>query len=308
MRVVYGPGTFINSSVTEITEQLQAQTRARAAQAERANEAARRLARVAGALGGRGAAARPRRPRSSSTRSSRSELLALNAKYGLNLTGAPKVNDPDFVYQLVFDPARGARVPKARFAYLFPSADSALVSVRLKAGLTRRASARGRSRWCARRCAMPEWRLDGGGRYVVTGVPVLAGDLTDVLAALDAAAAAGRGGGDGAGAGAAVPRAAAAAAAGGWRCARWRSCSAALAVLGLPLTMASIAVLPVLLGLAVDYAIQYQARAASVASRSPPRRWRRASASWSCCCRRCRWCAGSARCWSSAWAWRSWSR
>jgi len=34
----------------------------------------------------------------------------------------------------------------------------------------------------------------------------------------------------------------------------------ALAALGLPLTMASIAVLPVLLGLAVDYAIQYQAR------------------------------------------------
>ena len=63
------------------------------------------------------------------------ELLALNAKYGLNLTGAPKLNDPDFVYQLVFDPARGARQPKARFAYLFPSPDSALVSVRLKAGL-----------------------------------------------------------------------------------------------------------------------------------------------------------------------------
>ena len=33
-----------------------------------------------------------------------------------------------------------------------------------------------------------------------------------------------------------------------------------LALLGLPLTMASIAVLPVLVGLAVDYAIQFQAR------------------------------------------------
>ena len=64
------------------------------------------------------------------------ELLALNAKYGLNLTGAPKLNDPDFVYQLVFDPARGERTPKARFAYLFPSAESALISVRLKAGLS----------------------------------------------------------------------------------------------------------------------------------------------------------------------------
>ena len=81
-----------------------------------------------------------------------------------------------------------------------------------------------------------------------------------------------------------------------------------LALLGLPLTMASIAVLPVLLGLAVDYAIQYQARAALGGARSPRRRWRPRSASWSCCCRRCRWCAGSARCWSWASAWRWWSR
>ena len=48
----------------------------------------------------------------------------------------------------------------------------------------------------------------------MTGVPVLAGDLTDVAGRLDAAAAAGRGGGDGARARAAVPVAAAAAAAG----------------------------------------------------------------------------------------------
>ena len=63
------------------------------------------------------------------------ELLEMNAKYGLNLTGAPQLNDPNFVYQLVFDPQRGARTPKARFAYLFPSARSALVSVRLEPGL-----------------------------------------------------------------------------------------------------------------------------------------------------------------------------
>ena len=51
-----------------------------------------------------------------------------------------------------------------------------------------------------------------------------------------------------------------------------------LALLGLPLTMASIAVLPVLLGLAVDYAIQYQARAEGDGARRAgdraPRRWR----------------------------------
>ena len=107
--MVYGPGTFINSSVTELTEQLQAQTRARAAQAERANEAARRLARAQG----RSEAEARRLGREAEKlvyAQFARELLALNAKYGLNLTGVPKLNDPDFVYQLVFDAvARGAR-------------------------------------------------------------------------------------------------------------------------------------------------------------------------------------------------------
>ena len=151
---------------------------------------------------------------------------------------------------------------------------------------------------------MDEFKLDGGGRYVVTGVPVLAGDLTDVAGGVDAAAAARGGGGDGVRAGAAVPGAAAAAAAGVWRCARCRSSSAGCRLLGLPLTMASIAVLPVLLGLAVDYAIQYQARATRGGLRSRRPRWRPRSASSSCCCRRCRWCAGSGRCWWSGSAWR----
>ena len=142
-RVVYGPGTFINSSVTELTEQLQAQTRARAAQAERANEAARRLARAQG----RSEAEARRLGREAEKlvyAQFARELLALNAKYGLNLTGVPKLNDPDFVYQLVFDASRGARQPKARFAYLFPSSNSALVSVRLKDGLTDAATGGGR--------------------------------------------------------------------------------------------------------------------------------------------------------------------
>ena len=99
----------------------------------------------------------------------------------------------------------------------------------------------------------------------------------------------------------------------------------ALSLAGGGLTMASIAVLPVLIGLAVDYAIQFQARhdeargrgldereAAArrprpAGRRSPPRAWPPPSASWCCCCRRCRWCAASARWWCSAscWRWRA---
>ena len=84
-RVVYGPGTFINSSVTELTEQLQAQTRARAAQAERANDAARRLA--AQGRSEREARRLGREAEQLVFAEFARELLALNAKYGLNREG-----------------------------------------------------------------------------------------------------------------------------------------------------------------------------------------------------------------------------
>jgi predicted RND superfamily exporter protein len=261
VRVVYGPGTFINSSVEELTKQLQGRTRERAAQADRAREAAVRLARSKGY-----SAAQARKLGAQAEKlvyaQFAQELLYLNAKYGLNLTGAPKLNDPDFVYQLVFDASRGERAPKARFAYLFPSESSALISVRLKAGLSdeQRASAIALIRSAV---AMPEWQLDSGS-YTVTGVPVLADALTDELAAstlrlllvavfvmalvlavlfrarlrlLPLV----------------VGLGALAIVFGG------------LALLGLPLTMAAIAVLPVLLGLAVDYAIQLQSGASRAA-------------------------------------------
>jgi hydrophobe/amphiphile efflux-3 (HAE3) family protein len=256
VRVVYGPATFINSSVEEITKQLQTQTRARAAQADRANEAARRLALSQGRSASEAKALGAQAEKLVYAEFAR-ELLALNAKYGLNLRGAPQVNDPNFVYQLVFDPARGARVPKARFSYLFPSADSALISVRLKAGLSDEQRTRA-VRLVRSAVAMDQFKLESGS-YVVTGVPVLAGDLTDVLA------------------GSTLRLLLVAVAVMALVLALlFRSrlrllplglalCAVAvvfggLALLGLPLTMASIAVLPVLLGLAVDYAIQYQAR------------------------------------------------
>ena len=54
-------------------------------------------------------------------------------KYGL--TGLPSLNDPTYIEGVVFDPAQNG-VPKARFNFLFPSADSALISARLKPGLS----------------------------------------------------------------------------------------------------------------------------------------------------------------------------
>jgi predicted RND superfamily exporter protein len=261
VQVVYGPGTFINSAVGEINDQVQAQLRTKAAEAKRASDAARRLAKAQGRS--------PAEVRKAGKAASQvvyagllRDVLQLNVRYGLGLSGLPSVNDPNFVSALVFDPSRGATTPKARFAYLFPSRDSALIQVRLKPGLTevQRAAA---IRDVRAAVAMPTWRLKGDASYVVTGAPVVAEDLTHALAGstlrllligvLVMAVVLGL-----------VFRARARLLPLAVALAAVAIAFGLMALVGAPLTMASIAVLPVLLGLAVDYAIQYQARRSAV--------------------------------------------
>ena len=257
VQVVYGPGTFANASAGEIRTQIQAQSQAKAAEATRAARAARRVARAQG---------KSRAEQERVADSARQlvyagfvrDLLQVNLRYGLGLTGLPSVDDPNFISALYFDPSRGATTPKARFAYLLPSAEAAVVQVRLKPDLTdeQRAEAVALVREAVR---MPEWDMKGDATYTVTGAPVVAEDLADALAGstlrllliglvLMAIVLA------------LVFRS-------GLRLVPLAVALAALAVtfggmslLGAPLTMASIASLPVLLGLGVDYAIQYQAR------------------------------------------------
>jgi hydrophobe/amphiphile efflux-3 (HAE3) family protein len=257
VQVVYGPGTFINSAAGEIDDQVQVQMRTKAAEAAKAATAARKLAR------GRGRT--PAQVKRAGEAASQvvyagflRDILQLNIKYGLGISRLPSVNDPNFVSALVFDPARGATTPKARFAYLFPSPRSALVQVRLKPDLDEAQRAQA-IRDVRAAVGMADWKLDGGGDYVVTGAPVVAEELTNALAgstlqllligivvmaivlALVFRARLRL-----------LPLAVALAAV--------AIAFGAMALVGAPLTMASIAVLPVLLGLGVDYAIQYQAR------------------------------------------------
>ena len=186
------------------------------------------------------------------------DLLQLNLKYGLGVDKTPRLDDPDFVSTLVFDPSRGATTPKARFAYLFPSPDSAAIQVRLKPGLSD--AERERATELVRAAVrMPDFALRNADGYTVTGVPVLAQDLSDALAGSVARLLL-----------VAVVVMAGVLALVFRRRLRLVPLAVALgavaitfglmALVGAPLTMASIAVLPVLLGLAVDYAIQYQAR------------------------------------------------
>jgi hydrophobe/amphiphile efflux-3 (HAE3) family protein len=274
-QVVYGPGTFVNEAVRQIQTQFSAQQRAEARRERRAANAARRLA----AAQGRSKADQERLARQA-RELVRAEFLRDTLRLALNygIRSMPALNDPGFVSQLVFDSRRrktgrcaadqATYVPKARFAYLFPSECSALIQVRLRPDLDEAQRERAISlirEATQMRDDSPrkrDFRLEGAS-YTVSGAPVVVSALTDRLsrsiAILLVAALA-------------VmaltlllvfrspPRRAArllplAVALG--------SCGllfGAMAAVGASLTMASIAVLPVLVGLAVDYAIQFHAR------------------------------------------------
>jgi hydrophobe/amphiphile efflux-3 (HAE3) family protein len=256
VKVVFGPGTFLNEAVGQIQDQFAAESNAKAAQADRAAKAARALARSQ-----HKSPAQARRLGDEARQLVYAEftrnVLSLALKYGI--TSTPQLNDPQFVSKIVFDDTKGPGVPKGRFAYVFPNKDSALIQVRFRPGLSE--GDRDRAiRLVREAVAMPDWKLPNGkGTYVVTGAPVVVSDLTrsishSLIALLIAALAV-----------MAItlalvfrsrlrllPLVVALAAA--------ALTFGALSVVGASLTMASIAALPVLIGLAVDYAIQLQSR------------------------------------------------
>ena len=251
-RAVYGPGTFINTAITRANEWISGRAESANKRAEQAAEAARRASRERGD---------PKREQERLAENARQlvmsefqrDLVGLAVRYNI----ISKPDSIEFISALVFDGSAGVGQPKARFAYLFPSKDAAMITVRLRPDLTD--AERSRAIDLIKRAADdPRFRLDRG-RYVVSGVPVVVDGLADAVkrsifillgAALLVMAATL----------ALVFRtrlrllplllalAAAALTYGG------------LALVGGTLTMASIAVLPVLIGLAVDYAIQFQAR------------------------------------------------
>jgi len=254
-KVVYGPGTFINTAVGQIQKGFEAKRAEFFQKGQAAADAARRIAKQKGfpkAQQDRLAAEAKQLANTQFIRNS----MELAVRY--NLTSIPEVNNPQFVSQLVFAPGKGLGVPKARFAYLFPSPQAALIQIRLKPGLSdsQRRDAIGLFRDAVRD---PRFKMANHQRYVVTGIPVVVDALaTSVQHSIFILL------------GAAllimaatlalvfrtsmrlVPLALALAAA--------AMTYGLLSLAGVDLTMASIAALPVLIGLAVDYAIQLQAR------------------------------------------------
>ncbi len=263
-RVVYGPATFLNQAALGIQAALGGQikqTRARAL-------AAARAAAQAAAAQGLSKAEQQRAAQAAAAgvgRQFQQRLLQAAAQYGI--TRIPQIDDPLFVSQVVFDTRQPPGTPKARFSYLFPNRDSALISIRLRPDLS--SSERHRALGLIRDAVYdttsrkacnnkPCFALDGG-RYVISGAPVVvdgvASSLRTALLVLFA--------------GAILVMAATLAIV--FR-SRLRLLPLALALaataitfglsglVGGSLTIAAIAVLPILIGLAVDYSIQLQAR------------------------------------------------
>ena len=228
-----GPATFLNESVVQIDNQL------------------RRLAENVPAD------------------RFREYLLAMATKYGI--TSIPSITNEEFVATVVFDFARPRGTPKARLSYLFPNAKSAQIVIRLRPDLSEseRHRAIGLIEAAVAETTPRKACKDGGkpapcfelenGSYVVSGAPVVIDGvsraLKDALLVLFA-----------------VAIAVMALVLFLVFKSRWRllpllvALMAAaitfglLALVGGSLTMASIAALPILIGLGVDYAIQFQAR------------------------------------------------
>jgi hydrophobe/amphiphile efflux-3 (HAE3) family protein len=265
-KVVYGPATFINTAVGQIQDQFAKQQQRAAAQAQQAAQAARRLSKRRG--DSRSEQERLARAAADAVQAQFvNDTLRLALRYGI--TGPPQINDPSFVSTLVFDRTAGAPgIPKSRFAYLFPSKNAALIQIRLRPDLTDVEQARAID---LIRTAAGEkvFQPREGARYIVTGVPVVAEGLADAIqrsifillgAALLLMAATL----------ALVFRSRLRLLPLGLALAAAAMTFGALSLAGGSLTMASIAALPVLIGLAVDYAIQFQARFDEAEARGDP--------------------------------------
>jgi uncharacterized protein len=251
---VFGPATFLYLSVAGIQQALQGQIGGASQAAQLAGQRAKQAAAKRGAS--------PAQQQQAANAAAQavlgqfqSALIQVGLKYGI--TSIPRLDDPNFVSRVVFDESKPAGTPKERFGYLFPNKDAAQIIVRLRPDLSDQERHEAISLF-RDAVSNPRFKLSDGS-YVVTGAPVVvdagARELRNQtllllgvaglvmaltlmlilprplrLLPLGVAVAAG-------------------------------SLTLALvALFGGSLTVGTIAMLPVLVGLAVDYAIQFQAR------------------------------------------------
>jgi hydrophobe/amphiphile efflux-3 (HAE3) family protein len=167
-RAVFGPATFLYLSVAGIQQALQGQIGAAGQQAQLAGQQARRKAAAEGASESEQQQA-AQAAQQSVIGSFQQQLIKIALDFGI--TRPPRLDDPDFVSKVVFDPSKPVGTPKERFGYLFPSPDAAQVIVRLRPDLTE--AERDRTVKLFREAiGDPRFKLSDGS-YLMTGAPVL---------------------------------------------------------------------------------------------------------------------------------------
>jgi uncharacterized protein len=271
--VVFGPATFLNQFAIQANKLLSQQQQQAAVRASQAAREAASQAKKAGLSAAQQQQAALAAFQQVMLRYGQ-QLQTLALEYGQ--TGPPQLTDPGYVSSVICDPNSDGCEPKDRFSAIVPSSHAALISVRLRPDLSESERREAISLF-RDAVADPGFRLEKGRSgtqpsYVVSGAPVvfeglaqelstqifilLAGALAVMLITLAAVFRAPL---------RLLPLGIAVGAAG--------IVFGFLSLVGGSLTMASIAVLPVLIGLSVDYAIQFQARftEALQAGSSPPR-------------------------------------
>src|SRR5205807_8231596 len=165
VEVLLRPGTVVHRGANQIDEQLVTQTRQAETQAKQAQEVVTRSARARG-LTNAEAVSLGRQASKITIERFQEGLLRAALQYGL--TSQPSIDNAKFVSTLVFDSSKPAGTPKQRFAYLFPSPNAALISVRLRS----RPSESGRTHTIAlirTPLAMSQWPLPPGRFHLVIG-------------------------------------------------------------------------------------------------------------------------------------------
>lgn len=254
---VYGPGTFVNTAIVSIENTIGRISREARIQGQRAGRAAAEVARRSGKSSQ--AQEQAREAAETATRVTMATYaLKLGSQYNLGPGSQPALNNPEFIARLIFDAVQGSDVPKSRWSYIFPSKNAAIIQVRLRPGLTTAQRAKAVD-LVKRATADPRYQLERG-QYFVTGAPVVLSGVENaiqhaiivlLIAALIVMAlmlllvfpAELK----------LLPLALALMAA--------ALTYGILALTGSSLGVGAVAVLPVLVGLAVDYAIQFHARA-----------------------------------------------
>ncbi|HZE06892.1 MAG TPA: MMPL family transporter, partial [Solirubrobacteraceae bacterium] len=172
-QVVYGPGTFLNSAVAAVNTEIGSMMTSVQAATRHAESQAYRLALGRG-MSKHKALAEANSAGQLEYQQQLQSLEQLAVHSGIN--GTPSIDDPQFIPSIVFDNTRGVNQPKARFAYLFPTRNDALIQVRLRSSLSDQQQAQAIS-WIRQAIRMPMFRSQYGGTYTVTGVPVVLNDL-----------------------------------------------------------------------------------------------------------------------------------